>query len=88
MDKGKLHPHEKASPPPPPPLRSPYLEKLSYISASTFKEISFLGRNLRNFERLKEFFKEFKEIWVKYKEIYWNSKKFIEIQRKSPFLHS
>ena len=28
-------------------------------SASTFKEISFFWRNLRNFERLKEFFKEF-----------------------------
>ena len=30
-------------------------------SASTFKEISFFGQNLRNFGCLKEFFKEFQK---------------------------
>ena len=40
-----------------------YLHLIALIySASTFEEISFLGRNLRNFGRLKGFFKEFQKL--------------------------
>ena len=48
------------------------------LSASTFKEISFFWRNLRNFERLKEFFKEFQ----KFKEFQGNLRKEKEIIQK------
>ena len=55
------------------------LDPYKAISASTFKEISTLfWRNLRNFERLKEFFKEFQ----KFKEFQGNLRKEKEIIQK------
>ena len=47
-------------------------------SASTFKENSCFWPNLRNFERLKEFFKEFQ----KFKEFQGNLRKEKEIIQK------
>ena len=47
------------------------LDPYKAISASTFKEISLFWRNLRNFERLKEFFKDFQ----KFKESQGNLRK-------------